>query len=514
MADRDIAVKFTGDATDLTRASDKAERSLADTSKSMGGSLAGLAGPAGIAAAGIAAVGFVAWDFAQAAMEDEAAAAQLAHQLRQAAGASDEAVAGAEAYIAALSKTVAIADDELRPALSTLATATGDTDKAQRLLALSTDIAAGTGKDLETVANAVAKAQLGSTGALSKLGIATKDAAGETMTLDQVLASAEEKFRGAGEAAAQTSAGGLRNAQIQFGELQEAIGAKLLPILGGLGEIFTTKVIPALESVVAWVEAEWPKIMEQIGPSLNELQEITSEVFANIAAWWAEWGDEVARVAGVIFAFWIQEMVVKLRIFVAVVRFVVDQVKMFWAEYGDEITTMADITVRALTAMEEIVTRVMHVIGFVVRAVSAALSGDWFRAWEEVKGSMAAALDHLVWMLAGLNGRFTDALRGLTDRIVAPFRDAFRTVVDLWNNTIGRLPGASIGGQAVSFAAPTAGALGAVPAAAAAPGPGGFAAAAITIIMPPGSDGYDVARQASTFSRNVAPINNLTIAVR
>lgn len=518
MADRDIAVKFTGDATDLTRAADKAERSIADTGKSMGAGLAGLGGPAAIAAAGIAAVGAAGFMLADAAMEDEAAASQLAHQLRQAAGASDEAVAGAENYIAALSKQVAIADDELRPALATLATATGDTGIAQQRLGLATDIAAGTGKDLETVAQALAKAQLGNVGALGKLGIATKNAAGETMSLDEILASASDKFKGAGEAAAQTSSGGLKNAQIQFGELQESLGAKLLPILGGLAEVFTNKVIPAGQAVVAWAEEQWPKILAQIEPSLQELQAVVGEVMTAVGDFWTEWGDEIAQVAGVILRFWVEDMVVKLRIFVAIVRWVVDQVKAFWAEYGDEIQTIARITATALGFIQEVVSRVMAIVGAIIFAVSAALSGDWGRAWDEVKAAAGRALDLIVDLLRGMAGRVLDALAGLTDRLVAPFRDAFRIIQDLWNNTVGRLqlppwlPG--VGGQAATFAVPQGRALGAAPTTAGAGAGVTWATAGITIVMPPGSDGYDVARQLTTFSRNVAPPANLTIAVR
>jgi hypothetical protein len=40
------------------------------------------------------------------------------------------------------------------------------------------------------------------------------------------------------------------------------------------------------------------------------------------------------------------------------------------------------------------------------------------------------------------------------------------------------------------------------------------AMAGLTIVMPAGSDGYDVTRQVASFSRNVAPVAGLTVAVR
>lgn len=530
MADRDIAVKFTGDASDLERASNQAERSIADTGKSMGGSLAGLAGPAAIGAAAVAGVALVAWDLASAAMEDEAAAAQLSQQLRQAAGASDEAVAGAEAYIETLSKAAAVADDELRPALSTLATATGDTAKAQDLLALATDISAGTGKDLGTVTQALAKAQMGSIGGLSKLGIATEDADGKALSLEETLAKAKETFKGAGEAAANTSAGGMKKAQIGFDEFKESIGAKLLPVLGTLSTFFTEKVLPGIESLVAWVEENWPRIMEQIGPSLTELQTLISEVLTNITSFWNEWGDEIMVIVGKLLEFWVTEVVTKIKVAIAVITWIADTIKAFWAEWGDEIMagvkTVADfingvitwisefwaewgdeITEGARTAFDIIMSIIrfaMDTIGSIIKFVTSVITGDWGGAWDAVKSIVRGGVDFVLDLMGRMGGLIRDALSGVADLITKPFKIAFNAIADLWNNTMGKLsftfpewiPG--LGGNTIDVPdIPRFQTFG-----------------AMTIVMPPGSDGYDVARQVSSFSRNVAPMGALTVSVR
>lgn len=505
MADRDIAVKFTGDATDLVQASDKAERSIKDAGSSMGAGLAGLAGPAAIAGAAIAGVGIAAFSLADAAMEDEAAAAQLAHQMRNAAGASDEAIASAEEYISVLSEQVALADDELRPAMSTLVNATGDVGKAQELLAASTDIAAGTGKDLEAVVQAVAKGAMGSTGALGKMGIATKDAAGEALTMDQILASANEKFAGAGEAAANTASGGLKKAQIGFAELQESIGAKLLPVMGALGTLFTDKIIPAGESLVAWVEAEWPKILEQIGPSLTELQATATEVFTAIGQFWAEWGDEVMSVVATIVEVYIKWLVTELKVFAAVVAWVVGQAKAFWAEWGDTVLAVAGFVASAVQVMVTVIGYAMLIVQQVVAAASAVLRGDWSAAWEAVKDAVRLGVDFVLYLLGGIGERIKGALAGLAELIIAPFRTAFNAIADLWNKTIGSLSFEfpwwipELGGRRIDVPdIPQFSAFG----------------ASLTVVMPPGSDGYDVTRQLSTFARTVADPAALTIAVR
>src|SRR6187455_1035955 len=329
----------------------------------MGGALAGIAGPAAIAAGAVAGIAAVGWDLAQAAAEDEAAASQLAQQLRQAAGASDEAVAGAENYIEALSKTAAVADDELRPALATLATATGDTAKAQDLLALATDISAGTGKDLGTVTQALAKAQLGSIGGLSKLGIATEDAEGKSLSLEETLDKARNTFKGAGEAAANTSAGGLKKAQIGFDELKESIGAKLLPVMGGIGAFINDKVLPGFEALVAWAEQEWPKVMEAIQPTLTQLQDVFEQVLGVIMDLWNEWSDELFTIIGFVVGLYRDVLAKEIEILALVITTVIDRLKQFWADWGTQImATVATIieTVRNLaTTIMEIVTTVV-----------------------------------------------------------------------------------------------------------------------------------------------------------
>lgn len=530
MAERDIAVKFTGDTNDLERASNKAERSVADAGKGMGGALAGIAGPAAIAGAAIAGLAIVGWDLASAAMEDEAAAAQLAQQLRQAAHASDEAVAGAEVYIETLSKAAAVADDELRPALATLATATGDTAKAQDLLSLATDISAGTGKDLQTVTQALAKAQLGSIGGLSKLGIATEGLDGKALSLEETLAKARETFAGAGEAAANTTAGGLKKAQIGFDEFKESIGAKLLPALGALATFFTDKVLPALEQVPAWVEANWGRVMEAIGPTLLELQDLFTQVLDGIAALWAEWGDEVTALVGAIVALWVKYIATEIKVAVEIIKTIADEVRKFWVENGAEIMatveTIAGVIREALTNLaafwaewgDEITTAarqvfdillavvrfVMQQIGEIVRFVAALIRGDWGAAMDAMRDYAQNGIDFIVDMFRRIGPLLGQALAGIAELITRPFRAAFNDIADLWNRTVGSLsftfpdwiPG--MGGRGIDV-----------------PDIPRFAAfGAMTIVMPPGSDGYDVARQVSSFSRNVAPMGALTVAVR
>lgn len=158
----------------------------------------------------------------KAAVEDQKSQAILANTLRNTTGASDEQIAAIEARISAMQTEVAIADDLLRPAYGKLATVLGDSEQTYAALGLAADVAAGTGKSLDSVTSALTKAFTGNLGALNKLVPATKGAANP-------LAKLEELFGGAAKAAADNDP--FARLTIIFGELQEQLGTYLLPYL-------------------------------------------------------------------------------------------------------------------------------------------------------------------------------------------------------------------------------------------------------------------------------------------
>lgn len=164
-------------------------------------------------------------DAAKAAVADQKSQVLLANQLRNTVGATNEAIAGAEAFVKTLMMQTSIADDQLRPALSTLVRSTGDLGSAQKLLALSTDIAAGTGKDLSSVSIAVGKAAAGQTTALYRLIPSLKGSS--DFAKDAAL-----QFDGMAAAAA--NADPFQRLNIIMGEIQETVGTYLLPTMQDL----------------------------------------------------------------------------------------------------------------------------------------------------------------------------------------------------------------------------------------------------------------------------------------
>lgn len=181
------------------------------------------------ATAGVAATAFatkIAREGVQAALEDERSLAMLNKTLKN-LGAGFQATAVDE-FINKLQFTRGIADDELRPALNRLVLATSSVTKSQELLSLALDISAGTGKDLESVTTAIAKAANGQFTALQRLGVGLDKATLETKNLDIITTTLSQKFAGQAVNAADTFAGKLKIISLGSDEAKEAIGYGLL----------------------------------------------------------------------------------------------------------------------------------------------------------------------------------------------------------------------------------------------------------------------------------------------
>jgi len=272
---RKITVEFLGNAKDLNRATDQAEKS---TSR-LGGNLKKVGLIAGGAlAAGAVVAGAALFKMAKGAAEDEAAQVRLANQLRNSAKATDGQIAGVEKWISAQGKALGVTDDELRPALSRLVTATGDVGEAQKLASLAMDVSAGTGKSLEAVSTALMKAQNGQVSGLSRLGIATKDANGKTLTFEQATKKMSDTFKGSAEKNAGTLEGKLGRLKLIFGEMQETIGAKLLPVLTKLAGWFVDEGLPALSRFASGLRDALQPALDGIKRVIEKVQPIFDKI--------------------------------------------------------------------------------------------------------------------------------------------------------------------------------------------------------------------------------------------
>jgi hypothetical protein len=168
----------------------------------------------------------------RAAAEDQKAQEQLELAVRNNTTANTEQIEAMERTIGKMEMQKAVADDDLRPAMGNLVRATGDVTKAQGLLNLALDISAATGRDLQSVTVALSRAQMGNMTALTRLGIPLNAAAVKSKDLAALQQDLAVRFAGASDAAANSADGGMKKLQIALDNAYEAVGYKLLPVLG------------------------------------------------------------------------------------------------------------------------------------------------------------------------------------------------------------------------------------------------------------------------------------------
>lgn len=249
-----VEIDFIADTSQATRGM----KQVGDTADKEGSRLQSMGdkAKAGFAAAAVGvglAIDFLK-DAAVAAAEDQAAQADLELAIKNTTNATDDQIAATEDWISKTAKATGVADDKLRPALEELVRVTGDLGEAQDLLGVAMDISAAKGLDLETVTIAMGKAALGNVGALGRLGIATRDAEGNMLSFEQVMAEANRTMGGAMETAAGTGQGALNRLQVQFDEAKESLGGALIPVL-----------IDAADAVTAFFDA-----LEQGAPETDK----------------------------------------------------------------------------------------------------------------------------------------------------------------------------------------------------------------------------------------------------
>ena len=219
------------------------------------------------AAAAAAYATHLAIDGVKAAIEDEAAQLRLANALRAATGATDAQIKATEDMILKTSLATGVADDQLRPAMQRLAVSTKSTEEAQKLLSLALDISKGRGLELETVANALGRAQDGNTTALGRLGLGLSKAELSTLSFTEVQNKLSELYGGAAAANAETFQGKIDRLKVGFDEAKESLGVALLPQVEKFIGFLNNTGLPTLNAFIAGLTGD-----EGLSASLNESQ--------------------------------------------------------------------------------------------------------------------------------------------------------------------------------------------------------------------------------------------------
>ena len=248
----------------------------------------------------------------KAAIEDAKSMEILSIAMQNTGKATAFTVKEAEDSIRAMSLEAAVADDVLRPAYQKLFIATGSVTESNRLLQVALDASAATGKDLDSVSQAMAKSLAGSDTALVKLIPSLKGAT-------DPMSELEKTFAGAATAAADLDP--YQRMNVAFGEIQESVGVALMPALNDFADYLVDSVPkiqnffaelndPTTELGDAWADLgatfkttadEFNRMLAIFGLSEIEFKDVLNFV-TQLTAGFGQLFFMVGRVAGIIGA--------------------------------------------------------------------------------------------------------------------------------------------------------------------------------------------------------------------
>jgi hypothetical protein len=262
-----------------------------------GSKLGGFAKKAGAAfavagAAAAAYAGKLLVDGVKSAIEDEAAQAKLATTLKNVTGATNNQIKAVEDYITKTALANGVTDDKLRPSLDRLIRSTKDATKAQELQSLALDIAAGTGKDLQAVSEALGKAYDGNLGALKKLGVGIDDSIIKSKNFDAAAAALSKTFEGQASQQAETFAGKMARLNVAFDEAKETVGSYVLDAITPLVSNIVNKGIPALTDFAS-------NLGKSLGPAFGQIVKVVrDDLLPILVSWWKFLYNEVIPAIG------------------------------------------------------------------------------------------------------------------------------------------------------------------------------------------------------------------------
>lgn len=412
---RRVVIEFLGDdksASRTARSVDGSTSKLGATFSKVG-KMAAVGLGAGLAIGATALVGMT-----KNAIEDEAAQRKLATALQNAAGATDKQIASVEDWVSKTAMATGVADDELRPAFQRLVEATGDVSEAQRQMDIAMDVSAGTGKSLKTVSEALMKANNGTVSSLSRLGLKTKDAEGNTLSLKDALSKMSDTFKGQAEAKANSLEGKMARLNIVMDETKEAIGAKLIPVLTKMADWVLQDVLPAMEKFGNWFG-------EVIKPKLDRFVALVAVLMGQLVGWFRTHWDEIKEIF----------------------KNAVSIVKSLWERFGDNILTIAKA---AFEHIKSTLKGAFTIIKGIFKVFSGILKGDWAKVWDGIKDILKGAwtvIKSLIkygWtvikeLFKAAGGILKDVMKGVWEGIKDAVRNGVIWYIDFIRSIPGRL---------------------------------------------------------------------------
>lgn len=267
----DFTVKILGDATNAKKIVDQFGDGLGKSASGWGAMFKNAAATAGgvLGALGIEDLASRVADFGaqsvDAFKEAQDSQALLEQAYAKFPALADTNIAKLRELNSALQAKTGYDDDQIAASQATLAQFGLTGDQISKLTPLMLDYAAKTGSDLTTSAEAMGKAVMGQGRALKTVGIDFTDTGSSAGNFDQIMSGLASTVGGTAETLGGTGAGQARILDATFGDLQETIGEKLLPVVTGFQSFLITDLIPAVSGVVDWISNNTTTVLALAG---------------------------------------------------------------------------------------------------------------------------------------------------------------------------------------------------------------------------------------------------------
>lgn len=384
---------------------------------------------AGAATAGLATV--IGTKAVKAAMEEQASIAKLNRAFKNQKIAMTDASDAVEELTQSGIK-LGFQDDETRAALTKLIQAGKSYSDSAKEIAVAQDLARASGQSLSEATTGLIRLQMGNLRAAKQYGIVLPDltakqwqakAAAEGVTIAQAKGAwaydqLTKKIQGQAEAFSQTAAGGIAVYRANLEQLEENLGARLLP---------------ALSSVLEWTNAHWPQIsatvsavVTGIGFAINSIAKPAIEglIVAGqaVVGWFQENWPQISSVASNVFG-----------ALAAVVTGAVSAIEAVWQRAGPEIVAVVSAT---WSQVENIVRTAATVISGIVNVFAGLLHGDWARLWQGIQQITVGAISGILNSIRNLDTVGRALIVALAKAWVAAWESEIRLLLRAWTAVV------------------------------------------------------------------------------
>lgn len=372
-----------------------------------------------LAATGVAALKF-GQDSIQAYTESQESAARLQDAFDRFPAINDRTIESFQRTNEELAKKTRFDDDALASGQAVLAQFGLTGAQIEEMTPLLADYAAKTGKDIPSAAEDLGKATMGQGKALKALGIDFQDAGSASANLDQLMGGLRSQVAGFAETDGKTAAGQAEILNNQFGEIQETVGEKLVPIL--------LRLSAGLLEVIGFVQRN-SDVLIPLAAVLGVIGAVIYTIITAVKIWTA-----VQTAFNVVMA-----MNPVLLIVLAIVALIAVIVLAY--QHSE---TFRDIVNGAFGAVLSVVQSVWQWISDNWPLLLAILTGPIgiavlaiVKYWDEIKGGAAAAFkwvgdkfgEYVIGPIMAIKDKFSGIFDGLKDA----FKTAINWIIDGWN---------------------------------------------------------------------------------